>query len=94
MDRRLSPIPFRLLLVAGRGVPFVFVTGYSADGIDARFRQVPVLQKPIDRAQLQKIFAPRGNGQLHVAGVPSLWPELARAIEPRGAGRSSVAELP
>jgi two-component sensor histidine kinase/DNA-binding response OmpR family regulator len=42
--------------VAARGVPFVFVTGYGAEGIDARFAQVPVLQKPIERQMLQKIF--------------------------------------
>jgi hypothetical protein len=37
-------------------VPFVFVTGYSAEGIDRRFAQVPVLQKPIERQMLQRAF--------------------------------------
>ena len=41
-----------------RGVPFAFVTGYDADSVDARFAGVPVLQKPIERDMLQKIFAP------------------------------------
>jgi PAS domain S-box-containing protein len=41
-----------------RGVPFVFVTGYDADSVDARFSGVPVLQKPIERDMLQKIFMP------------------------------------
>jgi PAS domain S-box-containing protein len=41
-----------------RGVPFVFVTGYDADSVDMRFSGVPVLQKPIERDMLQKIFAP------------------------------------
>jgi PAS domain S-box-containing protein len=41
-----------------RGVPFVFVTGYDADSIDSRFSGVPVLQKPIERDMLQKIFLP------------------------------------
>lgn len=31
-----------------RKIPFVFVTGYSTDSIDSRFRHVPVLQKPIE----------------------------------------------
>jgi PAS domain S-box-containing protein len=44
--------------VAARGVPFVFVTGYGAEGIEARFARVPVLQKPIERQMLQKIFLP------------------------------------
>jgi PAS domain S-box-containing protein len=41
-----------------RGVPFVFVTGYDADSVDSRFSGVPVLQKPIERDMLQKIFLP------------------------------------
>jgi two-component sensor histidine kinase/DNA-binding response OmpR family regulator len=43
--------------VLARGVPFVFVTGYGAEGIDRRFAQVPVLQKPIERQMLQSAFA-------------------------------------
>ncbi len=39
-----------------RGVPFVFVTGYDADSVEARFRTIPVLQKPIDREMLKRIF--------------------------------------
>ena len=39
-----------------RGVPFVFVTGYDVDSIDPRFSGIPILQKPIDRDVLQKIF--------------------------------------
>jgi len=42
--------------VAARGVPFVFVTGYGAEGIDARFARIPVLQKPIERQMLQRVF--------------------------------------
>jgi CheY-like chemotaxis protein len=49
-------------LITAREVPFVFVTGYSADGIDRRFAHVPVLQKPVERCQLQQIFArPSGS---------------------------------
>lgn len=43
--------------LATRGVPFVFVTGYEADSVDSRFREVPILQKPIEREMLRKIFA-------------------------------------
>jgi two-component sensor histidine kinase/DNA-binding response OmpR family regulator len=42
--------------VLALGVPFVFVTGYSAEGIDRRFARVPVLQKPIERQMLQNVF--------------------------------------
>lgn len=31
-----------------RKIPFVFVTGYSADSIDPRFNHIPVLQKPVE----------------------------------------------
>ena len=43
-------------ILSSRGVPFVFVTGYEADAVDGRFSGVPVLQKPIERQMLQKIF--------------------------------------
>ncbi len=42
--------------LAGRGVPFIFVTGYAAESIEERFAHVPVLQKPIERQTLQRIF--------------------------------------
>jgi two-component sensor histidine kinase/DNA-binding response OmpR family regulator len=47
--------------VLARGVPFVFVTGYSAEGIDRRFAKVPVLQKPIERQMLQNVFVDAGR---------------------------------
>jgi PAS domain S-box-containing protein len=43
-------------ILSKRGVPFVFVTGYDAESVDSRFTGVPVLQKPIERNMLQKIF--------------------------------------
>jgi PAS domain S-box-containing protein len=44
-------------ILAARDVPFIFITGYDSDSVDSRFNQVPVLQKPIERQMLQKIFA-------------------------------------
>ena len=50
-------------ILTERGVPFVFVTGYDADSVDSRFAGVPILQKPIERHMLQKIFVGKGaNG--------------------------------
>jgi PAS domain S-box-containing protein len=43
-------------MLAAHGVPFVFVTGYDAESVDPRFRNVPILQKPIERDVLQRIF--------------------------------------
>jgi PAS domain S-box-containing protein len=45
-------------MLADRGVPFIFVTGYGAESIDRRFRHIPVIQKPVERHVLQRIFVP------------------------------------
>ena len=44
-------------VLSGREIPFVFVTGYSADSIDRRFAHVPVLQKPIEPQKLHAVLA-------------------------------------
>ena len=49
-------------MLAARGVPFVFVTGYDADSVDARFRKIPILQKPIEREMLKKAFVVAAQG--------------------------------
>ncbi|HEX3936078.1 MAG TPA: response regulator [Xanthobacteraceae bacterium] len=56
-------------ILGKRGVPFVFVTGYDADSVDPRFSGVPVLQKPIERDMLRKIFL-LGGDQTAVADPP------------------------
>ena len=33
-------------LLAGRGIPFLFATGYGVQGIEEQWRDRPVLQKP------------------------------------------------
>ena len=38
--------------LARRGVPFLFSTGYGSAGIDALYRDRPVLQKPFSQADL------------------------------------------
>jgi PAS domain S-box-containing protein len=43
-------------ILTERGVPFVFVTGYDADSIESRFRDIQILQKPIEREMLKKVF--------------------------------------
>ena len=39
--------------LADRGIPFAFVTGYGRESVDDRFRNVPILQKPITREGLE-----------------------------------------
>jgi PAS domain S-box-containing protein len=39
-----------------RKKPFVFVTGYRPEAVDARFKDIAILQKPVDRAILAGLF--------------------------------------
>jgi PAS domain S-box-containing protein len=48
-------------VLATRGVPFIFVTGYGAESIDRRFTHIPVIQKPVERHMLQRIFSPQAS---------------------------------
>lgn len=43
--------------LADAGVPFVFATGGSDDGVDTRFRDRPVLQKPFTMDGVAKALA-------------------------------------
>ena len=45
-------------LLIERGVPFIFVTGYGSESIDRRFTHIHVIQKPVERHVLQRIFVP------------------------------------
>jgi PAS domain S-box-containing protein len=49
-------------ILSARGIPFVFVTGYEAETVDSRFNEIPILQKPIERQTLQRMFFPGANG--------------------------------
>jgi PAS domain S-box-containing protein len=66
-------------ILAARGIPFIFVTGFEADAVDDRFSKVPVLQKPIERQMLQKIFVPKNaNGGAVLGGKEAALGESAR----------------
>jgi PAS domain S-box-containing protein len=43
------------LLIAQK-IPFVFATGYGAESIEPRFEHIPVLQKPIEKDMLSRVF--------------------------------------
>jgi PAS domain S-box-containing protein len=49
-------------LIAARGVPLIFLTGYGAEGIDGRFAHFPLLQKPIEKHMLQNVLVVSSNG--------------------------------
>jgi two-component sensor histidine kinase/DNA-binding response OmpR family regulator len=59
-------------LIAARGVPLIFLTGYGAEGIDGRFAHVPLLQKPIEKHMLQNmlVVAGNGSGEHHGSSAP------------------------
>jgi CheY-like chemotaxis protein len=44
-------------LLAERGIPFLFATGYGRHGIEERFRGRPILQKPFRAAELGAALA-------------------------------------
>ena len=41
-------------ILSDRHIPFVFATGYGADGVAERFRGVPTLTKPFQRNELDR----------------------------------------
>ena len=40
-----------------RGIPFVFVTGYGDESVDRRYSDIHILEKPIERQALERLFA-------------------------------------
>ena len=44
-------------LLRAQQVPFLFLTGYSPDGIEPRFADIPVLQKPVAQETLEAALA-------------------------------------
>ncbi|WOH60209.1 response regulator [Bradyrhizobium sp. BWC-3-1] len=44
-------------VLAQRNVPFVFASGYGADGVPARFQERPLLTKPFQLDQLNGCIA-------------------------------------
>jgi two-component sensor histidine kinase/DNA-binding response OmpR family regulator len=55
-------------LLKAKGVPFLFLTGYSADGIESRFSDIPVLQKPVAEDALKDALAYLASVRI---GVPT-----------------------
>jgi hypothetical protein len=43
--------------LAARGIPFVFSTGYGKKNLPALYSDRPVLQKPFERHDLQRLLA-------------------------------------
>ena len=43
-------------MLTDRKIPFVFATGYGTESIAPRFENIPVLQKPIEKDMLSRLF--------------------------------------
>jgi PAS domain S-box-containing protein len=69
-----------------RGIPFVFVTGYGTESIERRFADIPVLQKPIERDALQRIFINGRAGQMNGSPVSGSTAGEGGATAPRTVG--------
>jgi hypothetical protein len=60
----------------------VFVTGYGLESIDRRFANVDVLQKPVERDMLQRVFVAGGDLAVSRPGLRAgieLHPPAAKA---------------
>jgi CheY-like chemotaxis protein len=53
-DDRVFPVAE---VLAARGVPFVFTTGYDAVAIPNAFVDIPRCEKPVDRGQLIRLLS-------------------------------------
>ncbi len=56
-------------LLQTQNVPFVFVTGYGRNGLDERFADVPIVQKPVTAEALAQVLFTR-FGQRGPSGNP------------------------
>ena len=50
-------------ILTARKIPFVFATGYGAESIEPRFEHIPVLQKPIEKEMLTRVFVRSDTAQ-------------------------------
>jgi two-component sensor histidine kinase/DNA-binding response OmpR family regulator len=57
-------------LLSQRGIPFIFITGYDDDSIDARFASASVLQKPLDPEKLKFALEKNFGGLAAVPPMP------------------------
>ena len=62
-------------LLAARGVPFVFSTGYDQDGLIPAYRAFPTLQKPYQHSELARTL-----GALFVPKAPRFDPFMAAVM--------------
>jgi PAS domain S-box-containing protein len=68
-------------VLLARSIPFVFVTGYGVESVEARFRAVPIIKKPVQKQALQNLFiAPAGGHAFEGAQYGAGRNRLQRAL--------------
>ena len=66
-------------MLTARKIPFVFATGYGAESIESRFEHIPVLQKPIEKDMLTRVFLRPGPAQASTIKEQVVLPEHGHA---------------
>ena len=59
LDINLAGVPVFPLadILVYRQIPFLFMTGYGSERLEARFSDIAVLQKPVEAQAVQKFLA-------------------------------------
>ncbi len=66
-------------ILTARKIPFVFATGYGAESIESRFRHIPVLQKPIEKDMLTRVFVRSDTARTPLVRESGIAPEHGEA---------------
>jgi DNA-binding response OmpR family regulator len=70
INLRGQPVYPLIKLLDEKSVPFGFVTGYGASGVDEQFKQRPVLQKPFTAHELEAVLSSMTRGRGPRAAKP------------------------
>lgn len=70
--------------IAGRGIPYVFATGYGAASLLSNFPDVPILQKPFQQQDIEAALRLAVSGRTGGEGnLAAPWQELQAIDVPR-----------
>ncbi|KQO67047.1 response regulator [Methylobacterium sp. Leaf89] len=67
-----------------RGIPFIFATGYGLSGIEPAYQAIPVMQKPYQVAQMERLLR-------HLLTCET--PSSVRTVQPLPCGCSFWAKI-
>ncbi|WCS28265.1 response regulator [Methylobacterium sp. NMS14P] len=73
-------------LLFGRGIPFLFATGYGQRGLEVNYRGIPVLQKPYQAEPLEHLLVRLLTGEASLRGGGRDLPPSCRCQDTHGGG--------